>query len=328
MARQNIGIGTVADDGTGDTLRTAGQKINQNFQELYGRFGDSTAIGDKIIIASGGIVFEGAVDDINETSLIPVEPTADRTVYVPDANGTLITDSASQTMINKTLTAPIIGSGFSLRDSNSHDFKFVAGNIAANRNVNVPVLTDSDTLVFENHTQILTNKTLVTPTLNTPVVGASVDDSNNNSLISFVTTNSAVNHVSVKNNIANSDPLIQAAGTDANINLNVSGKGTGSVEVAKVAYTSIVQTSAGAVSAEHTYIIFNSGTPMSVSIADGTVTGEAKIFTNRGSGAVTVQPANFAQGSFFQLAQYDGCQAIWDGNNWYLTGNQGELTVS
>ena len=96
-----------------------------------------------------------------------------------------------------------------------------AGNIAANRNVNFPVLTDSDTLVFENHTQILTNKTLTSPTLNTPVVGASVDDSNNNSLISFVTTNSAVNHVSVKNNITNSDPLIQAAGTDTNINLNV-----------------------------------------------------------------------------------------------------------
>ena len=328
MARQNIGIGTVADDGTGDTLRTAGNKINQNFQELYGRFGDSTAIGDKIIIASGGIVFEGAIDDVNETSLAPVEPTADRMVYVPDANGTIITDSASQTLTNKTLTSPIIGSGFSLRDSNSHDFKFVAGNIAANRNVNVPVLTDSDTLVFENHTQTLTNKFLTSPTLNTPVVGTSIDDSNNNSLITFVTTNSAVNAISIKNNISNSDPLIQASGTDTDINLNVAGKGTGIVEVGKVGYTSTTQTTAGAVSTNHTYIIFNSASPINVSIANGTVTGEVKIFTNKGNGSVTVQPNNFAQGSFFQLAQYDGCQVIWDGNNWYLTGNQGELTVS
>ena len=328
MARQNIGIGTVADDGTGDTLRTAGNKINQNFQELYGRFGDSTAIGVNIIVDSSGIIFEGTLADPNETILAPVEPTADRMVYVPDANGTIITDSASQTLTNKTLTSPIIGSGFSLRDSNSHDFNFVAGNIAANRNVNVPVLTDSDTLVFENHTQTLTNKFLTSPTLNTPVVGTSIDDSNNNSLITFVTTNSAVNSVSVKNNIANNDPLVQASGTDTDINLNLSGKGTGIVEIAKVGYTSITQTSTGAVSTEHTFIIFNSASPMNVSIDDGTVTGEVKIFTNKGSGSVTVQPANFAQGSFFQLAQYDGCQVIWDGTNWYLTGNQGELTVS
>lgn len=35
MARQAIGIGRVANDGTGDRLRTAFSKINDNFQELY-----------------------------------------------------------------------------------------------------------------------------------------------------------------------------------------------------------------------------------------------------------------------------------------------------
>lgn len=35
MAQQTIGLGTVADDGTGDDLRTAGGKINDNFTELY-----------------------------------------------------------------------------------------------------------------------------------------------------------------------------------------------------------------------------------------------------------------------------------------------------
>lgn len=35
MARQNIGIGTVANDGTGDTLRDGGDKINDNFIDLY-----------------------------------------------------------------------------------------------------------------------------------------------------------------------------------------------------------------------------------------------------------------------------------------------------
>lgn len=36
MARQNIGIGTSANDGTGDVLRDAFEKTNQNFTELYG----------------------------------------------------------------------------------------------------------------------------------------------------------------------------------------------------------------------------------------------------------------------------------------------------
>ena len=35
MAKQVINIGTVANDGTGDPLRTAFDKVNDNFTELY-----------------------------------------------------------------------------------------------------------------------------------------------------------------------------------------------------------------------------------------------------------------------------------------------------
>jgi len=35
MAKQTLGVGTVVNDGTGDNLRTAGIKINDNFTELY-----------------------------------------------------------------------------------------------------------------------------------------------------------------------------------------------------------------------------------------------------------------------------------------------------
>jgi hypothetical protein len=37
MAQEIINLGTVADDGTGDNLRVGGQKINDNFTELYGK---------------------------------------------------------------------------------------------------------------------------------------------------------------------------------------------------------------------------------------------------------------------------------------------------
>ena len=35
MAKQSISIGTAPNDGTGDTLRSAGEKINQNFDDVY-----------------------------------------------------------------------------------------------------------------------------------------------------------------------------------------------------------------------------------------------------------------------------------------------------
>ena len=47
MAKQILALGTTADDGTGDNLRVGGDKINDNFLELY------TALGDGDSISSG-----------------------------------------------------------------------------------------------------------------------------------------------------------------------------------------------------------------------------------------------------------------------------------
>ena len=35
MAKQSIGLGTTANDATGDTVRAGGDKVNDNFTELY-----------------------------------------------------------------------------------------------------------------------------------------------------------------------------------------------------------------------------------------------------------------------------------------------------
>ena len=48
MAKQTLDIGTNANDGTGDTLRSGGEKINDNFNELYSTLGGNS-------IASNGI---------------------------------------------------------------------------------------------------------------------------------------------------------------------------------------------------------------------------------------------------------------------------------
>jgi hypothetical protein len=45
MAKQTVNIGSSANDGTGDQLRTAFDKINDNFDELYARSVPTSGVG-------------------------------------------------------------------------------------------------------------------------------------------------------------------------------------------------------------------------------------------------------------------------------------------
>ena len=58
MARQNISTGTNANDGTGDTLRSAGTKINANFAEVYAFLGggDSSNLSSQITLEDSAVV--------------------------------------------------------------------------------------------------------------------------------------------------------------------------------------------------------------------------------------------------------------------------------
>ena len=50
MAKQTVNIGTTANDGTGDQLRTAFNKLNQNFGEVYGtNFVTQAMLNDDIV---------------------------------------------------------------------------------------------------------------------------------------------------------------------------------------------------------------------------------------------------------------------------------------
>jgi hypothetical protein len=64
MARETINIGVVANDGTGDSFRIAGQKINNNFAELYTTF-EPTELGDGIELTGNDIVATRSNDNIN-----------------------------------------------------------------------------------------------------------------------------------------------------------------------------------------------------------------------------------------------------------------------
>ena len=72
---------------------------------------DLTTIStDNHIFSGGTILFEGDTDDSFETTLAVTDPTADRTITLPNATGTIMTLDGTQTMTNKTLTSPTLTS--------------------------------------------------------------------------------------------------------------------------------------------------------------------------------------------------------------------------
>ena len=313
MTRQNINIGSAANDGTGDTLRSAGTKINQNFQEIYTQLGgDSSNLTTQVIIKDSGgvgtIIYEGTSADSHETKLIVDQPTADRTLTIPNATGTIVLRNSTDTLTNKTLTTPIIAS------------------ISNSGTMTVP--TGGGTLATIGGTQTFTNKTLTSPTLNTAKIGTSLNDVNGNELIKVTATGSAVNELTIANGASTTGPTLSATGGGANLNIIMTPKGTGSVELNKAAFSSSTLTANGAASTSATLIIGNKGSQLDVSLADGTTVGEYKIFTNKGAGAMHVTPTNFSAGTKFVLTQNQGASCIWDGSNWFLVGNQSTSAVS
>jgi hypothetical protein len=59
-------------------------------------------------VGDTGITFEGSTPDAYETFLQVTDPTADRTITLPDATGNVVLDTLTQTLSNKTLTSPTI----------------------------------------------------------------------------------------------------------------------------------------------------------------------------------------------------------------------------
>lgn len=321
MTRQNLSTGTTANDGTGDTLRGAATKINANFVELYQAFGgDSDILAPGIAFDSNGIIFEGTVVDANQLVLSAATLSADHTQVLPNASGNIVVDTATQTLTSKTLTTPVMTNPTIKDATASYNYNVTASALSGNRTVTLPALAANDTITFNDQTQTLTNKTLTSPTLTTPTINTHIKDTNGATLLTTTAGTSAVNNLAIENAGYSNRPKLSAVGADTNIDLSVEAKGSGAVFVNKVAYDTAVMTNSGTADQTKTYIQFNRATALSANLADGTVIGEVKIFTNKNTGTATVIPFNFAQGTSFTVAQYGCAQCIWDGTNWYMLG--------
>ncbi len=75
--------------------------------------GTTTTVDSTTINIQNSFVFEGATDDAYETTLTTVDPTADRTLSLPNATDTLIGLATTDTLTNKTLTSAVLNTGVS-----------------------------------------------------------------------------------------------------------------------------------------------------------------------------------------------------------------------
>ena len=66
--------------------------------------GQTPVIHGILLPATHTIIFEGATDDAFETTLAVVDPTADRTVSLPNATTTLVGTDTTDTLTNKTIS--------------------------------------------------------------------------------------------------------------------------------------------------------------------------------------------------------------------------------
>jgi len=78
--------------------------------------------------------------------------------------------------------------------------------------------------------QTLTNKTLTSPVIN------EIDDNAGNELVIFSKTTSAVNEFTITNSITGTAPEISATGGDTNIDIKITPKGTGKVNIDGIKY--------------------------------------------------------------------------------------------
>ena len=142
-------------------------------------------------IFSQNITFEGSTADSFETILAITDPTADRTVTIPDATDTLVGRATTDTLTNKsiniannTLTGTL--AQFNTAVSNATLVSTSGSETLTNKSIDLANNTltgsvaefnsalQSDSFATLAGSNTLTNKTLTSPIINTPTVGTSL----------------------------------------------------------------------------------------------------------------------------------------------------------
>ena len=113
------------------------QEVGQRFVSKLG----STMTGDLNMGAGTDIVFEGATDDAHETTLTVADPTADRTITLPNVTGTVVTTGDTGT-VARTMIANDAVNGTKIADDSINSEHYVDASIDTQHIANLAVTAD------------------------------------------------------------------------------------------------------------------------------------------------------------------------------------------
>lgn len=280
MAYQALGLGSSANDGTGDDLRTGGDKINDNFVEVYTLLGTGSALSSgisanatKVTLAAPDIT--GVVGGTQTSATI----TTLTTEGIQNATGELEITAANQVV-------EIQGGGSNSGaitlncEQNSHGQKIIAQPHSAGvTNTMLLPAGASSTLVSLVSADTLTNKTLTAPTIATITNGGTVTiPSGADTLVARTSTDTLTNKTLTSPDINTPDidgGAIDAAIIGANTPAAITGTAisgtsleiTGTAGAAKL--NTVTTTQRNALSAANGMVVYNSTTSKIEAYAGG-----------------------------------------------------------
>ena len=336
MAYQALGLGSSANDGTGDDLRTGGDKINDNFVEIYTKLGNGSAL------TSDTVALLTATQTLtNKTLTSPTNATITNggAVTIPSGADTLVARTSTDTLTNKTLTSPVLTTP-----------KFADGGAIADGNGNEQIIFQQTASAVNEIeiTNAATGGAASAGASTAPIIGASGETNVDLALlpkgtghVAIRSTGGANNQGAIRLNCENnthgqtlmSQP--HGSGDSGFFQLPLDGgsaRATPNVLLSGAKTVATVQalSGAGAVSLNTLHTALTTTGAQAQTLANGVV-GQIKIITMvvDGGGTATLTPTTFANGSTIAFDAVNETVMLVYANTigWVVVSNSG-ATVS